>query len=85
IFRTTKTSQIVGCKVEDGKFLPNVEYRIGKDGPTGKVKTLRRVDEEVQEVGAGTECGLTIEGPHVAEGDVLTLVRKIEKKRTLGG
>ncbi len=85
IFRTTKTSQIIGCKVEDGKFLSDVEYRIGKAEQTGKVKTLRRVDEEVQEVGTGTECGLTIEGPPAAEGDMVTLIRRIEKKRTLGG
>ncbi|MEX2043693.1 MAG: translation initiation factor IF-2 [Patescibacteria group bacterium] len=85
IFRTTKTSQIIGCKVDRGKFVPDVEYRIGKSEQAGKAKTLRRVDEEVQEVGAGTECGLTIEGPRAAEGDTITLIRKIEKKRTLGG
>lgn len=83
IFRTLKNSQIIGCKVEDKKFVPGVEYRIeGKDG-TGRVTNLRRVDADVQEVSAGTECGLTIEGPAVEVGDHITLFRTTEQARTL--
>ncbi len=83
IFRTTKESQIIGCKVEDGKFVPGTEYRVDGTDTEGKVKTLRRVDEEVQEVSAGTECGLTIVGPRVEEGQRITLLRRLEKKRKL--
>lgn len=83
IFRTTKTSQIIGCKVLEKKFVPGVEYRNERTEETGKVTSLRRVDEVVQEVSAGTECGLTIEGPHVEVGDTLTLFRTTEKRRVL--
>ncbi len=83
IFRTTKESQIVGCKVEKGKFVAGAEYRVDGGEATGLVKTLRRVDEEVQEVSSGTECGLTVVGPPVAEGQRITLLRRFEKKRTL--
>lgn len=83
IFRTTKSSQIIGCKVLDKKFVPNVSYRIGDSEQVGSVGSLRRVDEEVSEVGAGTECGLTIEGPAVEVGQKLTLFRRTEKPKTL--
>lgn len=83
IFRTTKSSQIVGCKVTDKKFVPGVSYRVEETGETGEVKTLRRVESEVDEVSAGTECGLTIEGPKVEVGQHLTLFRETEKARTL--
>ncbi|MDP9212270.1 MAG: translation initiation factor IF-2 [bacterium] len=83
IFRTTKESQIIGCKVEDGKFVPGTEYRVDGVETEGKVKTLRRVDEEVQEVSAGTECGLTIVGPRVEEGQRITLLRRLERERKL--
>jgi translation initiation factor IF-2 len=83
IFRTTKSSQIIGCKVTDKKFVPNVSYRIGDAEATGTVGSLRRVDEEVSEVGAGTECGLTIEGPPVEVGQTITLFRRTEKAKTL--
>lgn len=85
IFRTTKQNQIIGCKITKGKFLAGVEYRIGKgeDAPTGRVKKLQRVDEVVQEVGVGTECGVTIEGPHAEIGQQISLYRTLEKARTL--
>lgn len=83
IFRTTKTSQIVGCKVTDRKFVQGVEYRLEGGDDTGIVKKLQRVDEEVQEVGSGTECGVTIEGPAVEVGQTIRLFRRTERPRTL--
>ena len=84
VFRTTKSSQIIGCRVTEKKFVAGSEYRIKETGDEGKVTKLKRVDEEVQEVGAGTECGVTIEGPPVEVGQHLTLFRRTERPRKLG-
>lgn len=83
IFRTTKTSQIVGCKVTEKKFVKGVNYRVKETDEVGKVTKLQRVDEEVSEVSAGTECGLTIEGPPVSVGQHLILFRETEQVRKL--
>lgn len=83
IFRTTRTTQIIGCRVEDKKFVDGSQYRIGESSESGYVRALRRVDEKVSEVSAGTECGVTIEGPSVVVGDVITLFRRTERARTL--
>ncbi len=83
IFRTTKTSQIIGCRVEEKKFVGGVDYRVGDTGQEGRVTKLKRVEEVVQEVSAGTECGVTIEGPPVEVGQNITLFRRTEKSRTL--
>lgn len=83
IFRTTKKNQIIGAKVTDGKFVTGSEYRIDKLEQTGTVTKLQRVEETVEEVGNGTECGLTIEGPSAEVGQTLTLFRTITKPRKL--
>ena len=83
IFRTTKTEQIIGCKVTEKKFVAGVNYRVDGTEVIGRVKKLQRVKDEVQEVSAGTECGVTIEGPPVEVGQTLTLYRETERARTL--
>lgn len=83
IFRTTKTRQIIGCRVTDKKFVQGSEYRIGDSEESGAVTKLQRVDEEVSEVSAGTECGVTIEGPTVAVGQTITMFRRTERPRKL--
>ncbi len=83
VFRTTKNTQIIGCKVEEKKFVVGTEYRLDDGQQTGTVNKLKRVDEEVQEVGSGTECGLTITGPRAAVGQTITLFRRTEHKRKL--
>lgn len=83
IFRTTKQNQIAGAKVTKGKFVSGVEYKIDGTDQVGKVGKLKRVDQVVQEVESGTECGLTLEGPRVEVGQKLVLFRTIEKERKL--
>ena len=52
---------------------------------SGKVGSLRRVDEDVREVKAGIECGLTLDGyQDVKVGDILEFVQVELIKRTLG-
>lgn len=83
VFRTTKTTQIIGCKVTDKKFVTGAEYRIDGTDEHGKVTKLQRVADEVGEVSAGTECGVTIEGPHVEVGQKIVLYRTTQQARKL--
>lgn len=84
IFRTTKASQIIGCRVNEKKFVTGASYQIDGAEEHGRVAQLKRVAEVVGEVGAGTECGVTIEGPQAEVGQTLSLYREIEQARTLG-
>ncbi len=84
VFRTTKTSQIIGCRVDEKKFVTGASYHLDGQDEHGTVKQLKRVDEVVGEVGAGTECGLTIEGPKAEVGQTISLYRETERARSLG-
>src|SRR5579875_3908359 len=64
-----------GCLVLDGTLARGATVRVLRNGEAvgeGRITSLRRVRDDVREVGAGTECGLTIEGvDDFAEGDIL--------------
>ncbi len=64
-----------GCIVEDGTITRGATVRILRHGQVvgeGKLSSLRRVRDDVREVPAGTECGLTVEGfDDFAEGDIV--------------
>ena len=50
---------------------------------TGKLTSLRRFKDDVKEVKAGTECGLTLENfIDIKEGDMVELFDTHERKRT---
>jgi translation initiation factor IF-2 len=49
----------------------------------GKIGTLRRINDDVREVTAGYECGITLEGyQDIKEGDVLEVfeTRQVERE-----
>ena len=51
------------CMVEDGKILRSCEARVIRDKTPvfdGKMSTLRRFQDEVEEVKAGLECGIRL-------------------------
>ncbi len=54
-----------GCLVTDGSLTRGATVRVMRNGQSvgeGRVTTLRRVRDDVREVGTGTECGLTVDG-----------------------
>lgn len=62
-FRTPKGVTIAGCYVLDGKLVRGADVRVrrGKDVLfSGKIDTLRRVKDDVRDVAAGFECGVTL-------------------------
>ena len=83
-----KVGLIAGCFVTDGIIKRNVKVRLARDGKvihTGKVATLRREKDDVRDVRAGFECGLTLQDyQDLKEGDVLEFMQVEMVKRTLG-
>jgi translation initiation factor IF-2 len=63
-FRISKVGAVAGCIVQDGSITRDSEVRLLRDNVvvyTGKVSSLRRFKDDVSEVRAGQECGITLE------------------------
>jgi translation initiation factor IF-2 len=74
-FRVSKVGMVAGCIMTDGHITRDSEVRVLRDNVvvhTGKVGSLRRFKDDVSEVRAGQECGVTIENFNdVKPGDVI--------------
>ncbi|MDO3376684.1 translation initiation factor IF-2 [Geoalkalibacter halelectricus] len=63
-FSVPKVGIIAGCYVLDGKILRNAKARLVRDSVVvweGKLSSLRRFKDDVREVAAGYECGISLE------------------------
>lgn len=84
VFKVNK-GKAAGCLVVDGKIQRKAHARVLRDGiPVfdGKMSTLRRIQDEVQEVKTGIECGIRLAAfDDYEEGDVIEcyLLEKIEQ------
>ncbi|HTZ99582.1 MAG TPA: translation initiation factor IF-2 [Candidatus Aquilonibacter sp.] len=81
-FRVKGAGVIAGCSVQDGIIKRDADVRVIRDGAvvyTGRIISLRRFKDDVNEVRAGFECGIGISNFNdVKVGDVLECF-KIEK------
>lgn len=81
IFRTTKTAQIIGGRVEQGKIAKGAMIDIHREGEsvgTGTIETLQRGQTKADEVAEGEECGLGVSTTEtIVEGDVLVASIKV--------
>ena len=88
LFKASKVGTIAGSRVNEGKIARDADVRLVRDGTvvwTGKVRSLRRFKDDVEEVEDGQECGVTLDGfADVKVGDILEIftIKKVEK--TLG-
>jgi len=77
VFRITKVGNVAGCYVTDGKITRTAKVRLVRDNVViydGKLAALKRFKDDVKEVAAGYECGMSIEGYNdIKVGDVLEL------------
>ncbi|MDK2784263.1 MAG: translation initiation factor [Bacillota bacterium] len=82
IFHVPKAGTVAGCYVQEGKFTRDAAVRLIRDGVViyeGKVASLRRFKDDVREVAAGYECGITLANfQDIKEGDVLEAFRMEE-------
>jgi translation initiation factor IF-2 len=87
LFRASRVGTIAGCLVSDGKVTRTAQVRLVRDGTvvwTGRVGSLRRFKDNVQEVEEGLECGIVLEGyQDVKVDDVLEFFETKQVEQTL--
>jgi translation initiation factor IF-2 len=87
IFRTDKSSMIVGGRVESGKIKKEARLRIKRKGDIiglGRISQLQSGKQSVNELPEGNEGGLQFEGKIKLEvGDVLEAYKEEEKEKKL--
>ena len=86
-FKASKVGRIAGCIVTEGKVARDASVRLIREGTViwdGKLGSLRRFKDNVQEVEEGQECGIVLEGyADVKEGDVLEFYKTKQVEQTL--
>jgi translation initiation factor IF-2 len=75
VFPSGRFDQVAGCRVEKGEIRRNAKIRVVRDGKVvfdGDIDSLKRHQEDVNEVRKGFECGVGLKGfSDFEEGDVL--------------
>jgi translation initiation factor IF-2 len=87
VFRVSKVGTVAGCMVLDGVVKRTASARLLRDNVviwTGELESLKRFKDDVREVKAGFECGLSLRGfDDIKEGDQLEIFEVQEVARTL--
>ena len=85
--RVPKVGMVAGCKVIEGVVRRSASARLLRDSVviwTGDLASLRHFKDDVREVKAGLECGLSLKGyDDIKEGDQLEIFEVTEVARTL--
>jgi translation initiation factor IF-2 len=75
LFHISRIGAIAGCQVREGVIRRNASARVLRDSVVvheGRVASLRRVKEDVEEVAAGFECGIGLgRYQDIKDGDVI--------------
>jgi translation initiation factor IF-2 len=87
VFRAPKFGNVAGCMVVDGYVRRSNPIRVLRDNVViyeGELESLRRFKDDVQEVRAGTECGIGVRNYNdVKIGDQIECYERTEVRRTL--
>ncbi|KEC55730.1 translation initiation factor IF-2 [Bartonella koehlerae] len=87
VFSITKIGKVAGCLVTEGKIERGAGVRLIRDNIViheGKLKTLKRFKDEVNEVQSGQECGIAFENyEDIRAGDIIETFRIEHINRTL--
>lgn len=74
VYKVSSVGTIAGCYVLDGKITRTALIRIVRDGIVigdDEIRSLKRFKDDVKEVAAGYECGITLEKfADIKEGDI---------------
>ena len=87
-FDISKVGRVAGCRVTEGTVRKGAKVRIVRDDVViqemGTLQTLKRFKDEVNEVVAGQECGMSFAGfQDIKKGDLIECFTVEEVKRTL--
>ena len=87
VFHISKVGMVAGCRVREGKVSRSDKARVIRDGiviHTGEIQALKRFKDDVKEVQAGMECGMSLVSYNdIKEGDIIETFTQIEVKQTL--
>lgn len=87
VFMSPKFGAIAGCLVVEGLVRRSNPIRVLRDNVViyeGELESLRRFKDDVNEVKAGTECGIGVKNYNdVRAGDQIEVFERVEVKRTL--
>ncbi len=87
VFRISKVGAVAGCYVLEGVVKRNAQVRVLRDNVvihTGEIDSLKRFKDDVREVKAGFECGMSLKNFNdLKEGDQLEAFEVLEVARSL--
>jgi translation initiation factor IF-2 len=87
VFRSSKFGTVAGCIVADGYVRRNNPIRVLRNNVVifeGGLESLRRFKDDVNEVRAGTECGIGVKNYNdVQVGDQIECFSRVEVARTV--
>jgi translation initiation factor IF-2 len=87
VYRISKVGTVAGCMVVEGLVRRGSRIRVLRDNVVihdGELDSLKRFKDDVREVKAGFECGLSIKNFNdVNKGDQLEVYEVVEVSRTL--
>ncbi len=87
VFKISKVGTVAGCMVTEGLVKRGASVRLVRGGVvahTGELDSLKRFKEDVREVKAGFECGLSLKNFNdVQVGDQLEVFEVVEVARTI--
>jgi translation initiation factor IF-2 len=87
LFKSSRAGTIAGSQVIDGTVRRGAKVRLVRDGTViydGRIGSLRRFKDDVREVTAGLECGITLENfADIKEGDTLEVYETKKVEQTL--
>jgi translation initiation factor IF-2 len=87
VYKISGIGTIAGCYVLDGKIARSSKINLIRDGIVvyhGELASLKRFKDDMKEVAAGYECGMSIKNYNdIQQGDIIEAYEEIEVKRTL--
>jgi translation initiation factor IF-2 len=87
VFRISKIGTVAGCYVQEGLVKRNAQVRVLRDNVvihTGEIESLKRFKDDVREVKAGFECGISLKNfSDIKEKDQFEVFEVLEVARTL--
>jgi translation initiation factor IF-2 len=87
VFRSPKFGSVAGCLVLEGYVKRSNPIRVLRDNVVifeGELESLRRFKDDVNEVRAGTECGIGVKNYNdVKVGDQIECYERTERARTI--
>jgi len=85
VFKISKIGTVAGCRVQEGKIQRNNKIRLIRDGIVifeGDILTLKRFKDDVRDVDAGFECGISLANYNdLKAGDIIEAYKVVETKK----